>query len=90
MTAKKEINKEVRPAFLFSVWNSSINSATIVKETNEHYILSTGTSIAKNSLTQFIGFTREEAKEKLIKKLRDDLERKRLAMESRIHQIELL
>jgi hypothetical protein len=90
MTAKKEANKEVRPAFLLSVWNSSINSVTIVKETTEHYKLSTGLSIAKNSLSQFIGFTREEVKEKLIKKLRDDLERKRLAMEARIRQIEAI
>ena len=74
--------------FLATVWNSTINPIIVKKETNDSYVLSNGMKIIKRSMTQFIGQTRQEAKEKLINKLKDDMDRQMKVLQLKIKKVE--
>ena len=74
--------------FLATVWNSTINPIIVKKETNDSYVLSNGMKIIKRSMTQFIGQTRQEAKQLLINKLKDDMDRQMKALQLRIKKVE--
>ncbi len=73
---------------MVTTWNSSIIPVNVLRETIECYYLANGTRVNKRSLTQFIGESKEEAKQKLINKLKEDRDRQISAWDYKIKKAE--